>query len=78
MIHPEEKKEEQAFKEIVLEYLTHYGYDGLFCDECSCKIDDLMPCDNPIMDCEAGHKVLCPGADICNGFPDCDFHIGEK
>lgn len=65
-------------KEIVIEYLEKNGYEGLFCEECSCEIDDLFPCGEFVGDCEPGHKVPCPGADICDAFPDCTFHIGEK
>ena len=64
-------------KEIVQEYLKQNGYEGLFCDECGCEIDDLMPCDSPIMDCKAGYKGECPGGEICDGFPECKFHIRE-
>jgi hypothetical protein len=50
--------------EIVREYLKANGYDGL-CNpdaECGCVLDDLMPCSEPGMECQAGHRVK-PGPD---------------
>ena len=58
--------------EIVTEYLTAHGYDGL-CNaaiDCACLVDDLMPCDSPERQCQAGYRVPCP--------PECgehEFHI---
>ena len=49
-------------KEIVQAWLTDNGYDGL-CDpdnECGCHIEDLMPCGEPGMYCEAGHNEKAP------------------
>ncbi len=57
--------------EIVAEYLDREGFDGLFCDECACKKDDLAPCGNIYGDCTAGYLQPCP--DDCG---DHDFHIG--
>jgi len=31
-------------EEIIKEYLTTNGYDGLCCEDCGCGIDDLAPC----------------------------------
>lgn len=33
-----------TIKEIVKEWLTTHGYDGLYHDRCGCRINDLMPC----------------------------------
>jgi len=32
-------------KEIITEYLTNHGYDGLYDGYCWCTLDDLIPCD---------------------------------
>jgi len=63
-----------TIKKIVSAYLIEHGYDGLYnvCRECSCKTDDLMPCDNPSEWCAAGHLVECDE----DHFED-DFCIGE-
>ncbi len=47
---------------MVSEYLTTNKYDGLFNNnsECGCDLEDLMPCDEPCDDCEAGYKHKCP------------------
>lgn len=57
--------------DIVKDYLTTNGYDGLGCEECSCEIDDLMPCSSPDIGCWAGYK------ESCNCGECCDFHITE-
>ena len=49
------------------------GFDGLWnCDgECACLVDDLCPCDEPCIDCQAGYKAPC----------DCgehDWHIKRE
>ena len=41
--------------EIVEGWLRKNGYDGLYYDECACKLGDLMPCDEPHTDCAAGY-----------------------
>jgi len=67
-----------TIKEIVKEYLEKNRYDGLYCDECACEIDDLMPCEEPeIANCEAGYKVPCPGPGRCTTDGDCDWHIAH-
>ena len=44
-------------KEIVKKYLEENGFDGLYCDDCGCKTDDLIPCDNEgCLDCQPGYK----------------------
>ena len=55
-------------------WLQCHGYDGL-CNagECACKNDDLMPCDEPSPECQAGHLAACKGESWCYG--DCGFHI---
>jgi len=44
--------------EIASSWLKSNGYGGL-CEasgECGCALGDLMPCDNPNLDCQAGYK----------------------
>jgi hypothetical protein len=51
-----------SVQEIVEKWLKDNGYSGLFCDNCGCEIDDLMPCSGDISGlntCEAGYKVHC-------------------
>ena len=65
-------------KEIVAEWLKEHGYDGLYCEtSCGCKIDDLMPCDEPGTDCQPGYIVPCPGPERCEADGDCEYHIGK-
>ena len=59
-------------KEIVKAYLIAYDYDGLCSDECGCKIDDLMPCENNTDRCVPGYLVECKGC------TDYDWCISEK
>ena len=67
-------------KEIVKAYLEENGYDGLFQDDCACKIDDLMrfmPCDPLPENCMAGYlKKPCHPGKYWNC--EYDFIIGEK
>jgi len=60
-------------RDMVIEYLKENGYSGLFCDECGCRIEDLMPCGGEgAMDCNAGYiRYGC--SDDCG--MGCDFHI---
>ena len=59
--------------EIVSEYLSREGFDGLYssCGECACKKDDLAPCGEVHGDCAAGY--LQPCNDDCG---EHDWHIG--
>ena len=59
-------------KDIIEAWLKENGYDGLYGEECACRIDDLMPCEEPGTDCEAGYEGPCDGT--CEYAP-CDFHI---
>lgn len=52
------------FKDIIRDWLKENGYTGLFYPgECACSIDDLMPCENPCPDCEAGYLIKCTDDD---------------
>lgn len=58
-------------KEIVAEYLKTNGFDGLHAeDQCGCRLDDLIPCDDACGSCTAGY--LLPGDE------DSPWYIGEK
>jgi hypothetical protein len=50
-------------REILVEWLTAHGYDGLFSETigCACELSDLCPngCDDIPLDCEPGYKALC-------------------
>jgi hypothetical protein len=52
-------------KQILENWLIENGYSGLWCEECGCEIDDLMPCcgaDASGIDiCKAGYKIYCTG-----------------
>ncbi len=68
----------KTVKAIVRKYLKENGYDGLYVDvfdgpTCSCTLDDLMPCGQPMDDCKAGVFVECRGKN-----KDMEFCIGPK
>ena len=45
-------------KDIVKEYLNTNGFDGLFHpDQCACLKDDVAPCDNIGLECQAGYRT---------------------
>jgi hypothetical protein len=59
-----------TIKEIVKEYLEKNGYDGLYgLPDCGCSVDDLMPCDEPGVNCAPGYYGPC----MCDD--DHRFHI---
>jgi len=51
-------KTKVELRAILKEYLEKNEYEGLVnVDlECGCSLEDLMPCDAPCVNCEAGHK----------------------
>lgn len=61
-------------QKIVEQWLKANGYDGLyhFNDECACILKDLMPCNEPGIDCTAGYKCTCQATDYFR------FMIGRK
>ncbi len=65
--------------DIVKEWLEKNGYEGLYSvdADCGCKLDDLMPCGEPGMNCRAGHVVPCD-PETCGADGDCPWHIGKK
>lgn len=56
--------------DLVEEGLRAKGYDGLYCEGCGCRVDDLFPCMEWNDDCRAGYSAPCP--DTCG---DHDWHI---
>ncbi len=48
-------------------YLTEHGYDGLAGDDCGCLLSDLAPCNDPMIDCVAGYRVVGCTCDDCDG-----------
>lgn len=68
-----------GIKEIIEQWLIKNGYEGLYRDDCGCEVGDLMPCNEPSINCTAGHKVPCPGPENCQADGDCPWHIsGNK
>ena len=66
-------------RDITEQWLRANGYDGLYSPGyCCCSVEDLMPCGEYKPDCRPGHKVPCPGPELCNGEGECEFHIGRK
>lgn len=62
-------------RDLVLVQLKAGGYEGLVHEdrECACALDDLMPCEDQVIGCEAGWKGPC--GEGCNAAGDCDWHI---
>lgn len=60
-----------TLKDIVRAYLIKWRYDGLYNADggCACKLDNLMPCDEPGCGCEPGYLWPCDCGEKCN------FHI---
>ena len=44
-----------TLQQIVADGLRAGGFDGLCRGDCGCRLDDLMPCHEPGIDCVAGH-----------------------
>ncbi|MFH0981915.1 MAG: hypothetical protein V2A79_10280 [Planctomycetota bacterium] len=44
-----------TLKEIVSAWLKEHEYDGLCSEDCGCRGDNLMWCEEPRLDCAAGH-----------------------
>ena len=64
--------------EIIKQFLIENGFDGLCGYECGCALDDLMPCESPYGDCEAGYVYEVKNGEACKGcgkLGDCPIHI---
>lgn len=63
-------------REIIKEWLTTHGYDGLAGDECGCTLDDLIPgsgeCE--VENCKPGRlQTTCRGCpQIAQDAEDCE------
>jgi len=59
-------------KDIIRDWLVAHKCDGLSNprEECGCGLDDLMPCGEPGMDCEASRKGEPPesAGDDCHDY----------
>lgn len=55
---------------IVTDYLLSNGFSGLCNDECGCRLDDLMPCEQPNKDCVPGYVRL-----PTTGDPDDEWEV---
>lgn len=61
-------------KQILKEWLTKNGYDGLYyAGECACSVDDLWPCGEDLSECEPGYLAPCPESCGCH-----DWHISRE
>jgi hypothetical protein len=76
-------KAEIEMKDLVIEALKSKGLNGLQNfegDGCACRIDDLMPCDEPKSDCKACVLVVkkdC-GVDECEWDGEEHFHEADE
>jgi hypothetical protein len=52
--------------QIIKSYLVENGFEGLFCDNCGCDLDDLMPCDSVCSECTPGYQVMVPDDIKCD------------
>lgn len=67
-------------KEIIKQWLIDNGYDGLYCEDCGCFLDDLFPCGDIGCNCKAGYaSVICKDDEIIsvivpdNNMDDCPY-----
>jgi hypothetical protein len=44
----------KTVKQILIEYLKSKGYDGLYFEDCGCKLDCLIPCCEYFAQCKPG------------------------
>lgn len=50
-------------RDIVRRYLVKNGHDGLCSEDCWCRVDGLMPCDDTTADCQPARAWHCPLCD---------------
>lgn len=65
--------------DIVRDYLTANGYDGLTDNTCGCSLDDLAPCgewSENAMSCVPGYRVPCDCGEDAEY--KCAFHISTQ
>ena len=51
-------------REILRTWLEEHGCDGMVCAECSCCLDDLVPCGKAHKECVAARAVKYGGSDV--------------
>ena len=51
-------------RERLARWLGEHGCDGLACEECSCPLDDLMPCGEARPECRAARAVEYGGGHV--------------
>ena len=57
-------------QEIIADWLLEHGYDGLYDDECGCRVGDLAPCCNSsVLNCRPGYLQECADEEF-------DFFVG--
>lgn len=62
--------------EIIKEHLKANGFDGLCGDDCTCDLEDLVPCMEDFGHCEPGYKIPCTGDQPeCPADGNCDWHM---
>lgn len=63
-------------RDITKKFMEENGYDGLFLDgTCACALYDLMPCEEPSMDCKPGYRLDGCTEECGHG---CAFHVYEE
>ena len=67
----------KTVKDIVAEYLTANGFDGLAGYECGCGLDDLFVCNNYPGGCTPGYKWTCGGCAIGESDDGCECRDGD-
>ena len=77
-----EKDQEKGYimvKDIVVAFLKHNGYEGLYNPgTCGCKIKDLMDCDECSSGCEPGYIWLTEQIPVEERDEDIDYCIGPN
>jgi len=62
-------------KQILCEYLTEHGYDGLYLPAlCACEVADLAPCGEDFGHCRPGYKYKL--SDTCEHDSYCSTCAG--
>lgn len=71
-------EQNSTVQKIVKEWLIDNEFTGLWCEECGCELNDLMPCsgwDEYISKCQAGYKVFCStDCETCHRNEWCDMN----
>jgi len=67
-------------KEIMIDWLTTHGYDGLYGEECGCLLDDLMPCGEGCEGCQGGVRMDIAASTRCgcDGQGTDHWHVAPK